>query len=274
MDETALEFEGPSFTDADLKALPNLDKVEMLTLLDTAVTDDGCRELLRARALVEIAIISEKVSDKALGVLAQLPGLRSLQIHRGPRIGDEGLRYLSGCVGLRELYLKATAITDRGLLAIHKLPQVWSLILDDTAVSDEGCAGLAEMQQLSLLSLNRTRVAGHGVAKLRDNEHFNVYLEDTPATDEGVIAIAQQISSLKLISVNQTNVGNPAAKALSKLQRLNDVRFSHTKLTDEGLAAFSGHPFLEVIYVEGCAVSKAAVGALKKARRRLTVYGP
>jgi hypothetical protein len=61
---------------------------------------------------------------------------------------------------------------------------------------------------------------------------------------------------------------------LSKLQRLNDVRFSHTKLTDEGIAAFAGHPFLEAIYVEGCAVSKVAVGALKKARRRLTVYGP
>ena len=189
MDENALEFEGPSFTDADLKAMRNLDKVAILTLLDTAVTDDGCHELLRARALVEIAIISDTVSDKAFGVLAQLPGLRSLQIHRGPRIGDEGLSYLSGCVGLRELYLKETAITDRGLLAIHKLPQVWSLILDDTAVSDEGCAALAEMQQLSLLSLKRTRVVGHGLAKVRDNEHFNVYLEGTPATDEGVIAL-------------------------------------------------------------------------------------
>src|SRR5262245_2695872 len=68
IDETSLEFEGPSFTDADLKALPNLDKVEMLTLGDTAVTDDGCRELLRARALVEIAIVSDKVSDKTLAV--------------------------------------------------------------------------------------------------------------------------------------------------------------------------------------------------------------
>ena len=274
MDETVLEFEGPSFTDADLKALPNLDKVEMLTLLDTAVTDDGCRELLRARALVEIAIISDKVTDKAVGVFAQLPALRSLQVHRGPRIGDEGLRYLSGCTGLRELYLKGTAITDRGLSAIHKLPQVWSLILDDTAVSDEGCAALADMPQLGLLSLNRTRVVGHAVAKLRDNEHFNVYLEGTPANDEGVTAIAERISNLKLISLNQTIVGDAAAHALSKLKRLDDVRFSHTKLTDDGLSAFTGHPSLEVIYVEGCAVSKSAVTAIKKARRRLTVYGP
>src|SRR5262245_37241232 len=64
MDEAELEFEGPSFTDAVLKALPNLEKVKMLTLQDTAVTADGCRELLRARALVEIAIIRDKISDK------------------------------------------------------------------------------------------------------------------------------------------------------------------------------------------------------------------
>ena len=275
MDETTLEFEGPSFTDVDLKALPNLDKVEILSLLDTAVTDDGCRELLRARALVEIAIISDKISDNALGILAQLPALGSLQIHRGPRIGDEGLRHLSSCNRLRELYLKETAITDLGLSAIHKLPQVWSLILNDTSVSDDGCALLADMQQLSLLSLERTRVVGHGLAKLKDNEYFHIYLEGTPATDEGVAAIAARISNLKLISLNQTIVGDAAARALSKLKRLNDARFSHTKLTDAGLSAFAGHPYLDVIYVEGCAITRSAVKALKKASPRdLTVYGP
>jgi hypothetical protein len=52
------------------------------------------------------------------------------------------------------------------------------------------------------------------------------------------------------------------------------VRFSHTNLTDKGLAAFTNHPSLEVIYVKGCDVSKVAVSSLKKARGELTVYGP
>jgi hypothetical protein len=275
MDETTLEFEGPAFTNADLKAVPNLDEVERLTLWDTAVTDEGCRELTRARALVEVSIGSSALSDDVLQVLAELPALRSLQIHRCPKMSDRGVRYLSRCVGLRELYLKETAITDHGLMAIHRLSQLWSLILDDTIVSDEACAALTEMPRLSLLSLKRTRVVGHGLSLLRDNDQFHVYLEGTPATDEGVIAIARRISNLELISLNQTNVGDRAAGALSKLQRLNDVRFSHTRLTDEGIAAFSGHPFLDVIYVEGCAVTKAGAKALRKGSpRELTVYGP
>jgi hypothetical protein len=184
------------------------------------------------------------------------------------------VRHLSGCLGLRELYLKGTAVTDRGLLAIRKLPQVWSLVLDDTCVSDEGCAALAELPHLSLLSLNRTRVAGHGLASLRDNEHFSIYLESTPATDDGISALAQRLSNLKLISLSQTLVGDSTARALAKLPRINDVRLSYTKLTDTGLAAFSGHPHLEVIYLEGCGVTKGAIKALKASRRRLTVYGP
>jgi hypothetical protein len=77
------------------------------------------------------------------------------------------------------------------------------------------------------------------------------------------------------LSLNQTGVGDRAARALSKLQRLNDVRFSYTRLTDAGLSAFAGHPYLDVIYVKGCAVAGSAVKALKKASpRELMVYGP
>jgi hypothetical protein len=78
MGDTALEFEGPAFTDAELQALPNLDKAASLTLWDTPVTDGGCRALLRARALVEITISSDTLSGNVLKVLAQLPALRSL----------------------------------------------------------------------------------------------------------------------------------------------------------------------------------------------------
>jgi hypothetical protein len=53
------------------------------------------------------------------------------------------------------------------------------------------------------------------------------------------------------------------------------VRFSHTRLTDGGLAAFAGHLYLDVLYVEGCAVTAEGVKALKKASpRKPTVYGP
>jgi internalin A len=270
-----LEFEGPQFTDTSLKAIPNLDEIEIISLIDTAVTDDGFGELLRAQSLVEISVISDTLSGYALQVLAQLPALQSLQIHRGPRIDDSGMRYLSRCIGLRELYLRETAVTDKGLLQVGELPQVWSLLLDDTNVSDVGCVALAGMPQLSLLSLCRTLVSGHGLAAVRDNEHFTLYLEETPVTDAGVIAFAERFSNLKLISLSQTDVGDAAAFALAKLQRLNEVRLSGTKLTQEGLAAFTGHQNLEAIHVEGCSLSKQAVRQLKKASPRdLTVYGP
>ena len=59
------------------------------------------------------------------------------------------------------------------------------------------------------------------------------------------------------LSLNHTCVGDPAARALSRLLRLSDVRLSHTRLTDTGLSAFAGHPSLEAVYVQGCAVTSA-----------------
>lgn len=274
MAKTTLEFEGPSFTDADLRAIRRLDKVKSLGLWNTAVTDDGCRELARARALDEISILSDILSGRVLEILAQLPALRSLQIHHGPLIGDDGARSLAECTGLRELYLNETAITDQSLAAIGSLRDLWSLALDDTSVSDAGCEALSGMPRLSLLLLNRTRVTGAGLASLPNNDHFHLHLDQTPVTDAGVIALAERLSNLKLISLGQTNVGDAAARALAKLPRLNVVLFSETKVTDDGLSAFSGHPSLEQIDVEGCAVSKSAVDALKASVRRLTVYGP
>lgn len=274
MDETEFQFQGPAFGDAELMALPDLETVELLGLWDTAVTDRGFRELLRARALVEISIISDLLSGYVLQVLAQLPALRSLQIHRGPNIGDDGVRHLSSAVELRELYLNETMVTDDGLVQIRNLPHLWSLLLDDTTVSDSVFTALSSLPQLSLLSLNRTRVTGIGLADLPDNEYFSLCLDSTLVTDGAVAAFAEHRANLKLISLNETSVGNDAARALAKLTTLDDVRLSGTALTDDGLAAFAGHPHLEVIYVEGCKVTKRAVKALKASNRGLTVYGP
>lgn len=266
------EFRGHGFTDAKLKTLP-VERMRNLALFNTAVTDNGFGELRRAQLLAEIDISSDILSDAVFQVLSQLPALRSIFIRRGPRIEDRGLRHLTDCIELRELYLQETSITDKGLKTVSKLPQVWSLLLDDTKVSDEGCAALAEMPELELLSLNRTRVTGHGLAALRDTS-WDIYLEGAPVTDEGVVAFSERMTNLKVISLSETGVGDAAALALARLPRLDDVRLSHTKITDEGVAAFSRHPTLAVIYLEGCSVSKGAASALKKARRRLTIYGP
>jgi hypothetical protein len=229
MDGATLECEGPEFTDSDLAAAEGLEELESISLMDTAVTDDGFRSLLRARSLVEVAIESDTLSGDSLRVLAQLPELRSIQFFRGPNIDDSGLKYLSGCSELCELYLMQTAVTDGGLSYIEKLPRLWSLMLDGSNVTDEGCRAIARLPELTLLGLGHTRVSGHGLADFGADRPLNVYLHETPATDEGVIEVATRLSNLKLISLNDTAVGDAAARALSKLPALDVVQLSRTR---------------------------------------------
>jgi internalin A len=271
---TVVEFKGKAFTDDRLKSIPGLVQLRRLSLWDTSVTDDGIAALACTESLVEISISSDRITGKSVQILSELPSLRSLLIHRGPRVGDEALVKLSKCGELRELYLSETLVTDRGLSDIGSFPYLWSLDLSGTAISDEGCAALKGMPQLGLLNLSRSRVTGIGLAGLHDNEHFSIILEGTPATDGSVEAIAEWFSNLQLISLNDTRVGDRAARALSRLQRLYDARLSGTDVTDDGITAFIGHPSLEALYIERCSISPEAVQALKKARRRLTIYGP
>lgn len=268
-----LEFVGKRFTDRKLKRFSDLHRVEQLSLIETSVTDAGFEELRRAHSLKEIVILSDRLTDAALEVLSGLPALKSLQIHHGPKIGDRGLAHLTKCVKMRELYLIDTDISDDGLRYIGELPELWSLWLKGTRVTDAGCEELTGLYRLGLLGLDATKVTGRGLALIPDNKGLSIYLDETPASDEGVVALAANLSNLKDISLVGTDVGDAAARALSKLEHLNSVRLSETNVTDEGFLAFANHPALEEIQVEGCAVTAEAASFLKKASpRQLEIY--
>lgn len=265
---------GKKFTNDQLRALPRLKSIKRLSLLNTAVTDDGMTALEAAESLQEIEIVSDFLSNAALEILSQLPSLVSILIRRAPGIDDRGLRSLSKCVRLHELYLDSTSITDKGLSHIGQLPEVWSLILDHTPISDEGCAALRGMRKLSLLSLNHTHITGATLGGFSAEESLDIYADYTRATDAGVIALAKNQPNLRRISLIGTDIGDQAAIALAKLPEIGDVRLSKTKITDRGALAFAGCPNLCELYLEETSVSPAAIKALQKSSRKLTIYEP
>ncbi|OAI40678.1 hypothetical protein AYO40_04505 [Planctomycetaceae bacterium SCGC AG-212-D15] len=238
--------------------------------------DERLNELLpRLEKASEVSLVRSAVSDEGMKILAKLPLLRSLLISGGDSITDKGVSYLRKAVNLRELYLRETRITDKALTHVGKLPSVWSLILDDTAVTDVGCQRLANMDSLSLLGLSGTKVEGWGLDALPNNEYFNLCWERSAATDAGVIAAVRRLTKLKDLNLSDTAVSDQALAAIAKLRHLDAVRLSNTRITDAGLAAFQGHPKLVTIYLRGCNISSAAVEKLKeKTPKLMFVYWP
>lgn len=269
-----LECGGPEFADSDLRAVPEIETLQFLSLYDTSVTDAGIRHLQTARCLEEIHVTSDLLTDESLAVICELPKLVSLLISRAPRITDGGLQSLKKRPHLRELYLANTSVGDNGLKYLEGLNTLWSLDLAGTQVTDRGVKELSSLRALSLLTLSGTAVEGPGLAYLRNNENLGLCLDQTAVNDQGVQQFTSRLTQLKHLDLSHTAITDLAAPAIAALNRLNVLKLAGTSISDAGLSAFHNHPNLEGLDVEGCALSRSAILALKKSSRRLTIYGP
>ena len=110
----------------------------------------------------------------------------------------------------------AARINDVSLGALARIaPQVLWLDLASTAVSDRGLADVARLPNLTRLHLQHTRVGDGGVAllaKLPRLEYLNLY--GTTVTDEGLVPLAS-LKRLRALYVWETGV---TAAGVSRLQ--------------------------------------------------------
>jgi len=75
--------------------------------------------------------------------------------------------YIAALIGLEELFLNRTGVTDLGITQLKGLTKLRELTLDGTRVSDAGLTDLEALTSLVILSLDNTKVTGAGVLKLQ-----------------------------------------------------------------------------------------------------------
>ena len=258
------ELRGKRVTNERLAAL-NLPKLQQLHLLGTSITDEGMAVLAEAVNLREVLIDSQLITDRSMEVLCALPQLVSLFLDEVPLITDAGVAHLQRRTELRELRLKGTHLSDRGVRSFTHLQGLWSVGLSKTLVTDRGVADLAAMRKLSLLSLDDTVVVGDGLCSLPVGNQISIYLDNCPVTDAAVIAFCQHLIDLKDLSLLGTPITDRCLPALASLPRLEMLRLTKTAVTDAGIESLIGHPSLSTIEVCETAVSEEAKKKLKAA---------
>jgi Leucine-rich repeat (LRR) protein len=89
-------------TDAELKVLSALKKLQTLDLGGTKVTDAGCKELTALKSLRDLALDGTQVTDVGLKELTALKGLVSLYLNK-TQVTDAGLKELATLKDLQAL---------------------------------------------------------------------------------------------------------------------------------------------------------------------------
>jgi internalin A len=126
-------------------------------------------ELAQAATFDRLGVLvvhSSRITDAGLEHLRSLTGLGDLCL-RNSKISDNGLVNLEGMLKLEGLDLNNTNISDDGLVHIKKLKAILTLDLGNTAVSDIGIEHLKQLTKLQDISLRGTKVTDAGVAALR-----------------------------------------------------------------------------------------------------------
>ncbi len=109
----------PKVTDAGLKGIAALAKLERLELDDLSVTGAGLKELAPLKNLTYLSLVKLKLGDTGLESLAELTKLKSLNM-RYSKVTDKGLKALSSLKNLTDLDLSLTDVTEAGVEELQK----------------------------------------------------------------------------------------------------------------------------------------------------------
>ena len=117
-----------------------------------------------------------------------------------PEIDDKAMEFLSPhlqTLGISQLFLYDSGVTDAGLPAVSRLTTLRRLYFNGTQITDAGLEHIKTLTRLEQLGLSRTRVTGTGFHNLRNLETLKLLdLEDTPVSAESIAELQKCLPDL------------------------------------------------------------------------------
>ncbi|TWT92338.1 protein kinase domain-containing protein [Stieleria varia] len=190
--------------------------------------------------LLNIKANEREITDDDCKKLAQLTGIKALQLGRNP-LSDLALEHLAGLERLQWLYLGQTAITDAGV--IHLLPHrdtLETIDIQSTAITDQGVATLI------------------GFEKLRE-----LFLADNAISDRSLDGLSR-FPSLKRLDLSGTEISDDGLPQLSELPSLEYLLLDRTMISDAGLGIIGDQLALKTLSIKSTSTTEAAVQRLRK----------
>jgi hypothetical protein len=230
---------------------------------------------------------AKKLTDEDLGVLAEFPELRSVNLWSTP-IGDDAIRELAKVRRLERLCVAHTAVTGKGLKQLAGLKELsldacpmgneamkevgtlteltYLRLVHCKSVGDEGIARLVELKKLDNLDLTGTAITDNGmrsVGRLRTLRTLTLF--HTKIGDKGVAELAT-LSSLHTLGLSFTEVKGPGLAKLAGLKHLFSIDLTRTKVDDVGLQELAVLTQVRYIWAGGDGVT---VNGIEKLRQKL-----
>ena len=261
-DVIAADLRGCKLDDAILTEISQLTSLQQLDLRECILSNAQLTIAVKPLAKLKALRLSGKggattVDDEGLAALAGCPELRVLAADE-LWFSEDGLKKLSGCKNLSELYIAQTLIEDAAMPTVASFKQLKKLRLAKTQVSVTGLQALAglKLEDLDLsecsqindgameavatfttlkrLNLWRDPISDAGCSKLAGLTQLTWYnLDNTQLTDAGLDHLAG-MTELTFLHLGSTGVSDAGMPKLLGLKKLKDLKVTRTSTTEEG----------------------------------------
>jgi Leucine-rich repeat (LRR) protein len=245
-----------AITDADWEHLPNLVRLERLSLSSPHVTDMDLQRLQSMHRLESLDLYGcSNVVGPGLLHLKVVKNLKSLTLPKA--FPEDALQYVAvlGNIESLRIYNASFSASAAGLQHLAQLPHLQELTLKSTDITDAGLAPIGNLRRLRSLELRNNRgITGNGLADLARLRHLeSLDLTDTKVRDDGVAQLSRlaNLQSLKLPTKGVTGVGFDDERGWVKLSMLRPG----IDLTDDGLRYIGRIRSLKSLTLSGIAVS-------------------
>ena len=219
----SLHFTDIPLTERRMQHIGKLTRLENLTLTKSGVTDGGAKSLQNLAELQILKLDETKIADAGVAHLAQLPKLRDLDVSKTD-ITDVGMAHLSNLKSLTQLNLAGSKkITIKGVLQLH--------------------AALPSCRM-------------NGAPSDPEEGKIRKALSRLGAKMDGRYVI-------QVVTLSGGDVPDAALKEVAKLEHVEKIYLTNTKVTDAGLALLRGSSRLKILNLGGTPVTDAGLVHLK-----------
>ncbi|MBZ2178270.1 MAG: hypothetical protein K7J47_11250 [Acidobacteria bacterium] len=260
---------------ADIAELPAADFA--LTLLDWVAVNAVPEDLARLAGLTHLRELrlpgplwnrnadGGKNLSQELRHLARLGTLQRITFsdHFLDRIRftDDGLLAIGGLDNLRELALRQSEVTGKGLNPFHLLE---ALDITLCPVDDAGFAHLAAMKQLRRLRAGNTLISSNALASLAPLSLLEELDLSGTVIDDAAIPHLAPLTRLRRLDLAGANITDAALETIARLPALEELNLYRTKVTNTGLARLRSLATLRDLDVRYSRATAAGVAALAR----------
>lgn len=223
-----------------------------------------------------LLILNENAEDRCMPYIANLTGLRILQMGRSQitnkglkylenlksleyltvpeRMSDPAMKYLEGLSSLKGLYFRTTRITSKGLRHLTKLPSLEELDISGDSIDAGGLVYLTKLPSLNYLILSGRCCTDEAMSHIRNIPSLKILnVMHQPITDEGLRRLSGHpgLENLGLFNTEITNRGLVYLESLPSLKKLDigTRNYQNPPVTDEGMihiAKLKGLEYLDL----------------------------